>query len=93
MQFFIIQSLFILVILQSLEGQEDNPIESFKILLKDFKKKWNEITRKGSNKKILNKDLIPFFKSLGTELGYFHSKKHIHFFYRDKKSFNAKNGS
>lgn len=54
--------------LQCLEGQEENPIETFKILLKDFKLQWNKFAKK-NRRKIKSKDLIPLFMSLKTELG------------------------
>lgn len=54
--------------LQCLEGQEENPIETFKILLKDFKLQWNKFT-KTNRRRIKSKDLIPLFMSLKTELG------------------------
>lgn len=68
-QAFIIQSLFILVILQSLDDNEENPEISFKKLLKDFRYNWNEYTYKTFHKKINSQDLIPFFKDLHKDLG------------------------
>ena len=67
-QGFIIQSLFILIILKVLD-EEENPAESFKKLLKEFRRSWNHYTIYTQHKKIHSKDLLDFFKGLGKELG------------------------
>ena len=69
LQNFIVQSLFILVILQSLENDEEDPTQSFKKMLKDFRKHWHNFTKDTTNKKIHSKNLISFFKSLPKPLG------------------------
>ena len=69
-QGFVIQSLFILVILKILD-EEENPSESFKRLLKEFRFSWNHYNKHTENKKIHSKDLISFFRSLKNELGNF----------------------
>jgi len=67
---FIVQSLFILVILQALEkANEQNSWNMFKKLTKKFKETWGAFALEGDPYKMQSDNLLLFFKQLNEPLG------------------------
>lgn len=70
---FIVQSLFILVILQTLEkSNEESSWIIFKELSKNFKNIWSMYAMSGDDNRIQANDLIHFFRLLSDPLGNYH---------------------
>ena len=67
---FIVQSLFILVILQTLEkANEQNSLNQFKELSKKFKETWIHYATFENPDRVKSEKLIDFFKHLSHPIG------------------------
>ena len=78
---FIVQSLFVLVILQTLEkANEESALRKFKDIARNFKTSWSVLARKEDPFRIKVEDLMYLFRRIPEPLGTFFFKKFNDFF-------------